>query len=235
MWTLHIQQIQNSNLFITILWALLRHTHQDTKRHRQRHSRTESPEQYVLQSWGRAEALQKCVSHVTPPCVSNSHFHFWATGKYSWWTGWSWQPCTSPLAILLLRPSPASDLGVEYYIGLGWGRPGPRGARVCPGGGWRPWRRGSEWVGTFLSLPVRRRRPGASSPVWTAPRWFWECRGSPRRPRGWGTSPDSGGEREEEKAMWERGKDGWIWGPMKRDRWQKWQVPEKSLFWVLRI
>lgn len=171
------------------------------------------------------------VFHVTPPCVLNSHFHFWATGESARWTGWSWRPYTSLSALLRLGPSPVLEAGVEYCSGPGWASPDPGGACGWLVGGWRPWRRGSGWAAIFPSLPVRTPRPGASSPVWTAPRRFWERPGSPRRPQGWGTSPDSGGGREGEKAMCEGGKDGWIWRQLKRDRWQKWQVEGKKTLW----
>lgn len=150
-----------------------------------------------------------CLSHVTPSCVWSFRLRFWATWEHFCWTGWSWPPCTSPWARPRLWASPAPDPG-----GGCWSGPGAAG--LCPGaprggsvGGRRSWRRGSGLAGIFPSLPVGRRRPGASSPAWTAPRWFWERRGSPRRQWGWGTSPDSGGGREAEKGLCESEKRRW--------------------------
>lgn len=140
----------------------------------------------------------RCVFSVTPPCVWNSHFRFWATAGRSWWTGWSWPPYTSPSTLRppCLQPRSVLDLKEEYCSGPGWRGPDPCWAPGHWAGRQRPWRKGSGLAGIFLSLLVRRPRPGASSPVSAAQRWFWEHQGSPRRPRGWGTWPDSGKWRE---------------------------------------
>lgn len=164
------------------------------RRHRQRRTRAKSPEQDNPE----AQLKQPCrrVRCVTLPCVSNSRFRSWATRESSWWTGWSWQPYTSPVALHHPR-RPELGLRVGYWSVPEWGSPGPAGACCCPAGRRCPWQIGSEWAGISPSLPARRRQPGASSPVWAAPWCFWERLGLPRQPQGWGTSPGSKEGRDE--------------------------------------
>lgn len=151
------------------------------------------PEQDTGGDWTGLTHPSDCYTHpqrpdrcaVTLSSVWNSRFRSWAALGRSCWTGWSWPPCTSPAALPRVGPSSASGRGGACCSGPGWRRPGWRG-------GQHPWRRGSEWAGTFPFPPVKTHPPGASSPVWAAPQWFWERRELSRPPRGWGTSPGSG-------------------------------------------
>lgn len=144
---------------------------------------------------------------VTPPYVSNSRCGV-AKGC-SWWTGWSWRPCTSPLAHLPLHRHPKGAWGQTAECCSDRAQRGPGLGRTSAG--WGPWRRGCGWAGISPSLPAGKRRPGASSRAWAAPRWSWERQGSPMPPAGWETSLDSDKEQKTKKGSFSfLGRKGWV-------------------------
>lgn len=149
-------------------------THSNTRDTKQRRLRTKRREQ------------------VTLPYVSHSRCGV-AEGC-SWWTGWSWRPCTSPSARLLLHRQPKDAWGQTAECCSARAHRGPELGWTS--GGWGPWRRGCGWAGTSPSPPAGKRRPGASSRAWAAPRWSWERRGSPTPPPGLETSLDSDKEQK---------------------------------------